>query len=205
MKSLSAALVKASAEIGGAVKDKTNPHFRSKYADLSAVIEAIKPALSKNGLTFIQQFKEASSGVSVETVIVHESGEVMSTGALFVPATKQDAQGYGSAITYARRYSLQTAFGVPAEDDDGNAASKQSSTTQQKLSPVAATMSSEGISVSSEQAQAVDQIRNFIQLGDDARVVQIWNENGNDGKVAIWSLLDSKERAAIKKLQKEAA
>lgn len=123
MKSISAAFVKAQAEIEKASKDKSNPHFRSKYADLGAVVDAIKPALEKHGLAFLQKFHQDDNGIAVETIIIHESGETMSNGVLRVPATKKDAQGFGSACTYARRYSLQAAFGVAPEDDDGNAAS----------------------------------------------------------------------------------
>ena len=122
--SLSAAMTKAFAEIEAATKGATNPHFKSKYADLGAVIEAVKPPLIKHGLFFTQRSHPAENGVSVETVLHHEGGEELSLGTLFVPANKQDAQGFGSALTYARRYGLMTAFGVPAEDDDGNAAAR---------------------------------------------------------------------------------
>jgi len=104
------------------VKGKTNPAFRSKYADLAAVVDAIKPALAEHGLFFRQITHPAEHGVCIETVIHHASGESLACGPLFVPASKQDAQGFGSAMTYARRYSLMAAFGVPAEDDDANAA-----------------------------------------------------------------------------------
>ncbi len=120
MKELSAAMALAFAKIEGAVKDKTNPAFRSKYADLAAVVDAIKPALSEHGLWFRQITHPADGGVCVETVIHHSSGESLACGPLFLPASKQDAQGFGSALTYCRRYSLMAAFGVPAEDDDGN-------------------------------------------------------------------------------------
>lgn len=123
-KALFAALSKAFPEIEGAVKDSNNPHFKTKYADLGSVVEAIKPALVKHGLFFAQVNHEQQGGVCVETLVCHDSGEQMSFGKLFVPASKQDAQGYGSALTYARRYSLMTAFGVCPEDDDGNAAAK---------------------------------------------------------------------------------
>jgi len=122
--SLASALASAFAEIEGATKDKVNPHFKAKYADLSSVIDAIKPALVKHRLFFTQSTHEAQGGVCVETIIHHESGDQFSFGKLFMPATKGDAQGFGSALTYARRYSLMTAFGVPAEDDDGNAAAR---------------------------------------------------------------------------------
>lgn len=124
--SLSAALVNALAEIGGAAKDKINPHFKSKYADIGSVIDAIKPVLARHGLGFTQHSQPSETGVIVETVVHHRSGGRLALGALFVPANKNDAQGFGSALTYARRYSLMTAFGVPAEDDDGNAAASAS-------------------------------------------------------------------------------
>lgn len=121
---LSAALVKALAEIEGATKDKLNPHFKSKYADIGSVIDAIKPVLAKYDLGFTQHPQPSEAGVIIETVLHHGGGDSLSMGVLFVPANKNDAQGFGSALTYARRYALMTAFGVPAEDDDGNAAAK---------------------------------------------------------------------------------
>lgn len=121
---LASAMAAAFGEIEAATKCAANQHFKSKYADISAVIEAIKPALIKHGLFFTQRPEPSERGVTVETVIGHASGEEMSLGKLFVPANKNDAQGFGSALTYARRYALVTAFGVPTEDDDGNAAAK---------------------------------------------------------------------------------
>jgi hypothetical protein len=119
---LSAAMAEAFAEIEGATKSATNPHFKSKYADLTSIIEAIKPPLIRHGLFFTQRCIPSEDGVSVETVLHHSSGEKEGLGTLYVPANKRDPQGFGSALTYARRYALQTAFGVPTEDDDGNAA-----------------------------------------------------------------------------------
>jgi hypothetical protein len=121
---LSSALVTALAEIEGAAKDKVNPHFKSKYADIGSVIDAIKPVLAKHDLGFTQHPRPSEGGVCIETVLHHKGGEQMSLGELFVPANRNDAQGFGSALTYCRRYALMTAFGVPAEDDDGNAAAK---------------------------------------------------------------------------------
>lgn len=117
-----AAYVAAFAEIEAATKSVKNPHFKSKYADLPAVIDAIKPHLAKHSLSFMQCPRPADGGVSIETVLIHSDGEKLSMGVLFVPANKQDAHGYGSALTYARRYALQTCFGLPTEDDDGQAA-----------------------------------------------------------------------------------
>jgi hypothetical protein len=119
------ALVKAQKAFGPALKTATNPHFRSRYADLSACVEAVIDALNDNGIALTQRVHHCEDGVIVETVFIHESGEVITSGPLHVPATKQDAQGYGSALTYARRYSLMAACGIAPEDDDGNAASKR--------------------------------------------------------------------------------
>jgi len=123
---LSADLVSAFAEIEGAAKDKINPHFKSKYADIGSVIDAIKPVLAKHNLAFYQRPQPSEDGVIVQTMLRHVSGEEVDLGSLYVPANKRDPQGFGSALTYARRYALMTAFGVPAEDDDGNAASNGS-------------------------------------------------------------------------------
>jgi hypothetical protein len=124
MKELYSAFVKAQAQISKAAKDSTNPHFKSKYADLESVIDAVKPALINNGLAFIQKFHDCEDGVRVETVIIHETGQELSCGILHIPANKRDAQGFGSAASYAKRYSLQSALGVAASDDDGNLAVK---------------------------------------------------------------------------------
>jgi len=125
MKNIASALVKAQKAFGPALKTSTNPHFRSRYADLSACVEAVINGLNDNGIALVQQCSESDTGVVVETVFIHESGETLSCGKLHVPAVKHDPQGYGSALTYARRYSLMAACGIAPEDDDGNAASRK--------------------------------------------------------------------------------
>jgi len=124
MKEIASALVKAQKEFGPALKTSTNPAFRSRYADLSACVEAVIDALNNNDIFMMQPTHECDNGVIVETIFIHSSGEQISSGKLHVPATKHDPQGYGSALTYARRYSLMTACGIAPEDDDGAAASK---------------------------------------------------------------------------------
>jgi len=130
---VAAALVKAQKEFGPALKSSTNPHFKSRYADLAACVEAVVDALNNNGIALTQRVSPSDSGVIVETVFIHESGEIINCGQLHVPATKQDAQGYGSALTYARRYSLMAACGIAPEDDDGNAATKRPSAPAQPI------------------------------------------------------------------------
>ncbi|WP_339335930.1 ERF family protein [uncultured Maricaulis sp.] len=118
---LAAALSAAQGEIEGAKKDSTNPHFKSKYADLGAVWDACRGPLTKHGLAVVQFPRSENGCVLVETVLTHKSGEWMSE-TLALPVSRQDAQGYGSAMTYARRYSLMSVAGIAPEDDDGNAA-----------------------------------------------------------------------------------
>ena len=121
---LAAALAVAQGQMKGAIKDSANPFFKSKYADLASVVEAIRAAFSANGLSYIQTVEPSEKDeVRVETTLLHSSGEWISCGVLSLPVSKVDAQGYGSALTYARRYSLSAAVGVAPEDDDGNAAS----------------------------------------------------------------------------------
>ena len=124
MKQIATALVKAQKAFGPALKTSTNPHFRSKYADLSACVEAVIDALNDNGIFLLQKNYDCPDGIMVETVFVHESGEMLECGIVHFPATKKDPQGYASALTYGRRYSLMAACGIAPEDDDGNRASR---------------------------------------------------------------------------------
>jgi len=127
MSAIAKAFVQAKKEFAPALKTSSNPHFRSKYADLSGCLEAVNDALLNAGIAVYQETSESDTGVVVETVFLHESGEMLRGGKLHVPAAKHDPQGYGSALTYARRYSLMAACGIAAEDDDGNAASRTKS------------------------------------------------------------------------------
>jgi 20S proteasome alpha/beta subunit len=119
---LAPALVKAQASMAGATKSAANPFFKSKYANLEEVIKVVKAAFAENGLSFVQFPVSGDGTAGVETIIMHESGEFISNEFL-LKCAKVDPQGMGSAITYARRYGLQAACGIPSEDDDGNAAS----------------------------------------------------------------------------------
>ena len=121
---LAPALVAALAEIGGVSKGKTNPHFKSKYATLESVIEASKGILANHGIA-LMQFPSAFNGgaMSLDTILLHESGEWLSGEEAFGVATgKQDPQAVGSALTYARRYAQMAVLNMPALDDDGEAA-----------------------------------------------------------------------------------
>jgi hypothetical protein len=106
----------------GAKKDSNNPHFRSSYADLASIWDACREPLTKNGLSILQVPSTRPGEVTVWTFLAHASGQYVQ-GELVLPVAQETAQGYGSAITYGRRYSLAAMTGVAPEDDDGNAAS----------------------------------------------------------------------------------
>ena len=152
---VAAALVKAQKEFGPALKSSTNPHFKSRYADLAACVEAVIDALNNNGIALTQRVSPCDDGVIVETVFIHESGEIINCGQLHVPASKQDPQGYGSALTYARRYSLMAACGIAPEDDDANAASRRPAAPAQPIPDITDHLSAIDASVSSDELAKV--------------------------------------------------
>jgi hypothetical protein len=123
-KTIHEAFVDAQKGFGKALKTSSNPHFRSKYADLGACVEAVIDALHEQGFALIQLTKPSDLGwVTVQTELLYHTGERLYLGELSLPVTKQDAQGYGSCLTYCRRYNLITGLGIAPEDDDGNQAS----------------------------------------------------------------------------------
>jgi len=192
MKNIASALVRAQRGFAPALKTSTNPHFRSKYVDLAGCVEAVVDALNSAGIALIQRTSEDSTGVTVETVFVHESGEMLECGKLHVPASKQDPQGYGSALTYARRYSLMAACGIAPEDDDGNAASKVkvSATKTDLVTPHRMNVIADVAAAINERMSASDVIGALDEFQGITDVEE---------KTALWGMLDSKTRSAIKK------
>ena len=193
------AFIAAKRAFGPALKDKTNPAYRSKYADLGACLEAVDGALLDNGIALYQETSEDPTGVIVETVLLHESGEILRCGKLHVPAVKQDPQGYGSALTYARRYSIMAACGIAPEDDDGNAASKK------RAPPVAPAVDATP-PVEELADDPLDQPRNFGLTPEKAKRVrriaeaamQKFNENDEWGAFEEWvTCKDNAEKSAV--------
>jgi hypothetical protein len=204
MDKIASALVKAQKAFGPALKSSSNPHFKSKYADLSACIEAVIDGLNANGIALIQKQHPHDGGVAVETIFVHESGEILSAGMLTVPAAKQDPQGYGSALTYARRYSLMAACGIAPEDDDGNAASKP------KKPEVAPSGPAIAFSQLSPDWQAwitnlAREVENTFEGSGPAAAQELIDSNRDQMQVehvaALWSKLGSKTRSSLKALK----
>lgn len=208
IKELATALAKAQGEIKGAVKDSDNPFFKSKYADLASVVEAIRAAFSKNGLSYIQTTDPSEKNeVRVSTTILHASGEWFDCGILALPVAKADAQGFGSALTYARRYSLSAAVGVAPEDDDGNAASG----TKDKYGK-GVIKPSDGVEnrIAKERQEALERVFSSIVDCLNADMPQEAVKAADtltdpDEKVYVWDKLDSKQRSLIKRTKQEMA
>ena len=170
---LAGALSKAQAEIRGAIKDTANPFFKSKYADLSSVWEACREQLTKNGLSVVQTNKAGDGRVIVETILMHTSGEWIS-GELDMKPVKDDPQGVGSAITYARRYALAAIVGVAPEDDDGNAASGKTKPQKESVPDPAAKKQLEAVAsledlqrvwtgLTKEQRESCEKVKDAIK------------------------------------------
>jgi len=155
------ALAKAQLLIQPAIKDSTNPHFRSKYAGLPEVMQACLPHLNSNGIAVIQAPSYANGTVKILTRLNHRSGQWIQSE-LAVPVTKQDAQGVGSAITYGRRYSLSSMVGVIQDDDDGNAAVAQPVREQPKPANAVPALTGESAVVAISKAPSLEDLRNIF-------------------------------------------
>lgn len=126
------ALVHAQAEFGVATKDSTNPHFKSRYADLASVRAACMPALVKHGLGVLQTIEDQDdAGLTIRTTVLHLSGEWLA-GTLRLPLAQPSVQAIGSAITYGRRYGWATLLGIVADDDDDGTAAQQAAPAQMR-------------------------------------------------------------------------
>lgn len=208
-------LAKAQSEMTHAAFDQTNPHFKSKFASLKSVIDAIKPALNANGIFFMQVSHPLDHGVGIETIFC-KADEKLSTGVVMVPVDKANAQGLGSALTYAKRYSLAMACGIAADlDDDGNGAAANppppNSTGRKPQSVVRTVIEQEGIVVNETTRDAyVNQLIGKVSTGnptigfDIAGVQELVDELSKDSdmKLAVWAELPSNVRSFIKKLGK---
>jgi len=125
MKNIASALVKAQLEMITPKKGSVNPFFKNKYADLNDVLAAVVPALNNNGIVLLQPLVNIEGKNFVKTVLMHESGEIFESLAEIFCKNTNDAQAYGSGVTYARRYSLSSICGIGSEDDDAQKAVQQ--------------------------------------------------------------------------------
>lgn len=164
-KSLYAALAAAQSEMGRALKDRQNPHFKSKYADLASVMDACMPALTRHGIAVLQPAYDEAGERYVKTIFVHgESGETAECRVPLIVA-KNDMQGYGSAVTYARRYGLMGMAGIAPDDDDGNAAAKAPPPPRQEQKPQGP--SHEAINAARHSLANADTLERLKAIWDD--------------------------------------
>jgi hypothetical protein len=188
------ALSKAQGEIRGAIKDSKNPFFKSNYADLASCWEAIREPFSKHQLAVVQttdayRDPDHPEAVCVVTWLGHSSGQWL-RGKLVMRPVKADPQGYGSCITYARRYALAAIAGVAQVDDDGNHASGKSAP---KLWETDA-----------QRKEYFDLLEAAFHAEDEPGYLQLWGELNAEQIKDIWFDWDSKTRAAMKKFKAKA-
>jgi len=182
LKEIFTAISLAQGEFRPAKKDATNPFFKSKYADFEDVVNAVRPSLLKYGLSFIQMPTVDNAAFFLVTRICHKSGEWIEA-AYPIKTAKEDAQALGSAVTYARRYALQSALGVVTSehDDDGNSASGKGDSVDYSVASkdvvIKLIKSFEALYVSKAQ------LENYVQQSSDAFTMdavealrQIWSE-----------------------------
>ena len=176
---IAGALSKAQAEMTGAKKESNNPFFKSMYSDLASVMEAISKPFADNELCFVQGAEFDESRISVKTRIIHSSGQWIESDTI-LPPTKNDAQGYGSAITYGKRYGLQSLAGVPSIDDDGNHAVKAATAKPIKKIAFASQKLSQAL------IGSVKGISDSIASGDYSVALEFWSELSVEEKQEIW-------------------
>lgn len=184
---LATALALAQVELENASKNAANPHFRSKYADLAEVLNTVRPVFAKHGLSVTQFPSYADGLVSVRTVLMHKSGQWMA-GDASAPASKLDAQGVGSAITYLRRYSLAAVAGVAQEDDDGNAAVKPANVKEMKPSKADedAIRKAQHDAAVVKNLESVQAVREYIKAGEIGEAAKCWYEMSQEDQLALW-------------------
>ena len=214
--SLTSALLAAQRQMKHAPFDAKNPHFKSQYATLQSVIDTVKPALNRNGVMFYQHAFTEPGLAGVETIFIHaETGEKLSTGAVMVPVDRPNAHGFGSALTYAKRYSLAMACGIGSdEDDDGNASipekgeavhskggTYQGKSTGRAPQSVAKTVLEEmGTEVTPVAQEAADAIGVALRMEDGPGALQLWDELENDEKAMVWGLFSPEEKKEYKRI-----
>lgn len=181
---LDEALAKAQGEIEAASKDRSNPAFKSRYADITSVWEAARPALAKHGISVTQWPIHADDNRLHIVTRVAFKGEWIRAH-FSIPVTKQDAQGYGSATTYAKRYALAAALGVVADDDDdGNAASERPSYQPKRQEPAAPPAAVESIGDT------------IVRRFNEAATAEAFEDEVTKARAA-WSRLGTADRAKV--------
>jgi hypothetical protein len=171
MKQIISALLNAQKSMGNATKDNVNPFFKSKYADLNSVREAVTPLLNANGIVVLQPMCTVDGSEYVKTILMHESGEVLESYTKIICKSQNDPQAYGSGVTYARRYGLQSFMSIGADDDDGNIASKA-----EVFKPTKEQISNELLISNAENLESLGKIFKSFDLQEQKRLTKFTTE-----------------------------
>lgn len=179
------------------VKSASNPFFKSKYVALEGVVNAIDSALKDTGLSYVQEATSEGNQVGVTTLLLHESGEWIEMTPLTLPVTKNDAQAFGSAETYARRYSLSAAFGITSDlDDDGNAANSNPP-AQQPTKPKRSTTQARKETIN-ELAESISKIKNVEK---SQVLVEVYKNHGIESNDEIKNMTVASQLGVMKSLK----
>lgn len=183
IKEIFGALSKFRAQVKQPAKTAKNPYFNSKYVTLEGVMQAIDAALPGTGLAYSQLVEDGGNGASVSTLVTHSSGEWMLYGPLTLAPTKRDPQGYGSAITYAKRYQLASAFGISSDiDDDGNAGTFGEDNRQAQTQQVKQHRQTPQPKALHDQATAKQEAANTVVDENGTTLLQLFAEAMRAGK-----------------------
>lgn len=203
--SIAGALAKAQGAMANPSFDAQNPHFKNRFASLAAVRNAVVPVLAKHGICLTQDLKTSEGAVSCTTILTHESGQQMVFGPYTLPVSKSDAQGYGSASTYARRYHMMAVAGVVGDaDDDAEAAvGRDSLNGLPRIDPRGQDYKKEDMKRAEEYA---GRFRKALEVGIDDAVLELHEECNphQEFYIAVSTFLSPSERALVKKAIKSA-
>lgn len=202
---IAGAFAAAQAEMHNPAFDSANPHFKSKFASLAAVRNAVIPVMAKNGICVAQDLTNLEGAMSCVTILTHSSGQQMRFGPLIIPTSKSDAHGIGSASTYAKRFALMAVMGVAGDDDDDGNASVGKPTTQAYEAPHKP-QGDMGKNVPADVAdKAAIEMRDILEsdVDEDVKCLHVADKHDALNKdqelyVAAAGCLTAKERAAWK-------
>jgi ERF superfamily len=189
IKDIADALAKAQAAMSNPTFDSKNPHFGNRFASLAAVRNAVVPVLAKHGISLTQNLETRENGIACTTLLTHSSGQQMVFGPLVLPTSKADAQGFGSAATYARRYSIMAVAGVVGDDDDDAEAAVTAHNGHHKQD-------------NKKAKEYADRFAEAVQNGIDGAVYDIHQEITTDEEFyrQVWSFLPSGMRRQLKEI-----
>jgi len=161
---------------GKVVRDSKNPHFRSSYASAASLVDTLRPTIVANNFAYIQWPTQAAGGMLMNAKLLHISGDEMVFDPMFVPVDKANAQGVGSALTYAQRYQTKAIFNIAEDDDDGNEAAKAPPNMDKELEPFITAIEN-SIDMDELKGHYEEATKNARMLGaDTSKIIEATNK-----------------------------